>query len=122
MAGKKILIIDDDDDFHILYGLFLKGESYGISHAYNGLEGLDRVEKEKPDVIILDMIMPVMDGEQFLLNLAEEKHTTGIPVIIASVNDKIPKKFFELGIKITALKKPFTIDVLLAEIKKMLPA
>ena len=120
MREKKILIVEDDEDLHILYGLYLRGESFRILRAYNGQEALEQVEKEKPDLIILDMIMPVMDGEEFFRRLRTEKKILDIPVIIASVNDKIPQRLFALGNIYAALKKPFTIDTLISQIRAAL--
>jgi CheY-like chemotaxis protein len=119
MSGEKIMIVDDDEDLQILYGLYLKGESYQILQAYNGQEALDILEKEKPDVIVLDMIMPVMDGEEFFIRLRTEKKITDVPVIIASINEKISQKLFGLGVYET-LRKPFTIDTLVQKIRKAL--
>ena len=119
MPDRKILIVDDDEDLHTLYGLYLQGESFQIARAYNGKEALDVVEKEKPDLIVLDMIMPVMDGEEFLTKLRTEKKNN-TPVIIASVNDKIPQKLFDLGHVYTTLKKPFTIETLVGKIQEAL--
>ena len=120
MAGEKILIVDDDEDLHTLYGLYLQGESFQILRAYNGEEALRIVEKEKPDLIVLDMIMPVMDGEEFFMKLRAEKKYNDIPVIIASVNEKISTKLFELGNIYTTLKKPFTIETLVGKIQEAL--
>ena len=85
-SKAKVLIVDDDEDLHTLYGLYLQGQSYQILKAYDGKQGMDIVEKEKPDLIVLDMIMPVMGGEEFLTTLCGEKKIKNIPVIIASVN------------------------------------
>ena len=120
MADHKILIIDDDEDLHTLYGLYLQGESFQILRAYNGKQGLEIVEKDRPDLIVLDMIMPVMDGEEFFIKLRTEKNIKDIPVIIASVNEKIPPKLFELGNIYTTLKKPFTIETLVGKIQEAL--
>ena len=119
---KKIMIVDDDEDLHTLYGLYLQGESFQIVRAYNGREALDMVEKEKPDLIVLDMIMPVMDGEEFFIKLRTEKKITDLPVIIASVNEKIPQKMFDLGNIYATLKKPFTIETLVSKIQESLAA
>jgi two-component system, OmpR family, response regulator VanR len=117
MANPKILIVDDDEDLHTLYGLYLQGESFEIARAFNGKQALEVVEKENPDLIVLDMIMPIMDGEEFFIKLRTEKknHT---PVIIASVNEKIPQKLFDLGDIYTTLKKPFTIETLIGKIRE----
>ena len=120
MTGQTILIVDDDEDLHTLYTLYLQGESFHIQRAYNGKEALDLIEKHKPDLIVLDMIMPVMDGEEFFVKLRTEKKIKDIPVIIASVNDKIPPKLFELGNIYTTLKKPFTIETLVGKIQEAL--
>ena len=114
---KKILIIEDDEDLHLIYGLYLRGESYRIYQARNGKEGLDIIEREKPDLIILDMIMPVMDGEEFIQKFRFEKKDFDTPIIIASVNDKIPREILEKGKIRAVLRKPFPIEVMLQEIE-----
>lgn len=118
MEGKKILIVDDDEELHILYGLYLRGESFQILKAYNGKEAFDVMNKEMPDLIVLDMIMPVMDGEEFLKKLHHEPRFKEIPIIIASVNEKIPARMFEIANIYTTLKKPFTIEILVNKIRE----
>ena len=116
----KILIVEDDEDLHLLYRLYLQGESYQIVQARNGKEGLEQAEREKPDLIILDMIMPIMDGEEFLQKLRSEKKMVHIPVIVASVNDKIPSSLIEKGKICSVLRKPFPIETLIHEIESAL--
>jgi DNA-binding response OmpR family regulator len=117
---KKILIVEDDSDFQDIYTLFLQGESHQVLKAYNGQEGLAILEKETPDLIILDLIMPVMDGEEFYVHLREQAKWRSIPVIVASVNDKMPARITELGGIADRLKKPFQIDALLDKIRECL--
>lgn len=114
---KKILIVEDDNDFQDIYALYLRGESYQVLTAYNGKEGLAVLEKETPDLIILDLIMPVMDGEEFYVRLREQEKWNSIPVIVASVNEKMPDRIVELGGVTDNLKKPFEIDLLLEKIR-----
>lgn len=113
---KTILIIEDDSDFQDIYQLYLQGESYRVLTATNGKEGLGVLEKETPDIIILDLIMPVMDGEEFYVCLREQEKWRRIPVIIASVNEKMPPRITELGGIAGSLKKPFGIETLLERI------
>ncbi len=122
MPQKKIMIVEDDEDLHTLYGLYLQGQDYEILRAFNGAEAFKILETQMPDLIILDMIMPVMDGEEFFIKLRTEKNITEIPVIIASVNDKISPKLLKLGNIHKILKKPFSIEVLLKEIEAGLAA
>jgi len=117
MGRVKIMIVEDDEDLHTLYGLYLQGEDYEILRAYNGQEAFRIMENEQPAVIILDMIMPVMDGEEFYVRLRTEKKMTEVPVIIASVNDKMSSRILALGKVYAILKKPFTIEVLVQHIK-----
>ena len=120
MGQKKVLIVDDDEDLQTLYGLYLQGESYAIERAYNGRDALEKVEKFHPDLIILDIIMPVMDGEEFYVKLRSQDRFKNIPVIIASVNEKMPRKIFQLGHVYTALKKPFSIETLVTKVREAL--
>ena len=117
---KKILIVEDDEDLLCLYRLYLQGESYQIIQAKNGLEGLEHAEQDHPDLIILDMIMPIMDGEEFIKKYRVEKKNFGVPIIIASVNDKIPPSLLEKGKIRNVLKKPFSIEILIKTIKSIL--
>ena len=117
MKDAKILIVEDDEDLHTLYGLYLQGENYEIIRAYNGREAFEKIDQGYPDVIILDMIMPIMDGEEFFIKLREERKITDIPVIIASVNDKISQKLINLGNIHAIMRKPVTIENLLEKIQ-----
>ena len=122
MGHGKIMIVEDDEDLHILYGLYLQGQDYQILRAYNGREAFQILETERPDLIILDMIMPIMDGEEFLTRLRTEKNILDIPVIIASVNDKIPARLLEIGRVHKVMRKPVTIEELLNHIQEVLAA
>ena len=120
MPGRKIMVVDDDEDLHTLYGLYLQGEDFQMIPAYNGKQALELLDQERPDLIVLDMIMPVMDGEEFLVKLRTEKKIQDIPVIIASVNEKVPQKLLDLGNISAALKKPFTIETLVTKVREAL--
>jgi CheY-like chemotaxis protein len=117
---KKILIVEDDADFQDIYTLYLQGESHEILRAMNGREGLDCLAKTVPDLIILDLIMPVMDGEEFYVALRSRSDWAGIPVIVASVNEKLPRKIQELGGLAGHLRKPFGIDTFLEKVNACL--
>ncbi|OGX12279.1 MAG: hypothetical protein A2351_04600 [Omnitrophica bacterium RIFOXYB12_FULL_50_7] len=117
---KKILIIEDDSDFQDIYRLYFQGESFQVLTALNGKEAVAVLEKETPDFIILDLIMPVMDGEEFYVWLRAQEKWRHIPVVIASVNDKMPQRIADLGGIAWSLKKPFEINLLIQKIREIL--
>lgn len=117
---KKVLVIEDDNDFQDIYALYLQGANYQVLKAYDGKQGLQFLEKEMPDVIILDLIMPVMDGDEFYALLRAQEKWKQVPVIVASVNEKMPDKIAEIGGLAGTLKKPFDIEELLEKIRACL--
>jgi len=111
---KKILIVDDDEDFQDIYRLYLRAESYQLKTASNGQEGLQVLQEGfQPDLILLDLIMPVMDGEAFYKALRSKPEWAAIPVIVASVNERLPAGIQKRGGVKGILKKPFGVEQLL---------
>ena len=78
--GKAIMIVDDDQVFHDLYTEMLEDTDYRLIHVYDGEEALLELEKEKPDLIILDMILDMMTGDTFFLYLKSKPECADIPV------------------------------------------
>jgi len=95
MSSKpKILIIDDDRDMVEALKIILEGESYIVRVAFNGEQGLDAVKKEKPDLIILDLLLPGKDGITVCRRLKTYPEYRDIPIIVVTalakkVEDKI---------------------------------
>jgi DNA-binding response OmpR family regulator len=83
--GKKILIIDDEMDLVLIAKQRLEASGYNVVWASNGDEGLKLAAKEKPDLILLDILMPKKDGFETLQRLKSDMLTWGIPVIMLSV-------------------------------------
>lgn len=80
--SKKILIVEDDESVQILLKLFLIRLSHSIVEAKNGLEGVGMARQFKPDLIIADLNMPILDGIGMLESLKQDESTKNIPVII----------------------------------------
>jgi CheY-like chemotaxis protein len=81
---KKVLIIDDNEIFAKTLIDSLPKDEYVATHAWNGSEGLDELKKDKPDIIILDLMMPKMGGLQFLEAFKKENPGRKIPILISS--------------------------------------
>ncbi len=109
-----ILVADNDRDIVTLVKTLLEGEGYGVQTAYDGLELFSRLEEQKPDLIILDIMMPQMDGLAVLMRLKGTAETSSIPVIMltAKAQYKDMIKGYELGADYY-ITKPFTSTLLI---------
>ncbi|MCK5061687.1 response regulator [Candidatus Parcubacteria bacterium] len=79
---KKVLIVEDDKMISAMYETKLKQEKYNVIIAENGSQGLDLAVKEKPDLVLLDVILPQMDGFSVLRELRLNSNTKKIPIIM----------------------------------------
>ena len=95
MSGGKILFIDDDEDFLQLLTLDFQKNGYQVVTALNGEEGLEKVKKENPGVIVLDIKMPKMDGYTFVRRIKKEPDAKEIPIIILTAYEPM-KDMFQL--------------------------
>jgi CheY-like chemotaxis protein len=82
--GKTIMIVEDEESFHVLYDAVLEDTDHEIIHAYDGNDALARLEKKRPDLIILDMLLDLMTGDTFFLHVKGRPEYAGIPIIIVS--------------------------------------
>jgi CheY-like chemotaxis protein len=81
VAGKRVLIVDDDVDFVRLYSLFLRNKGLAVSASYSAAEALDAIEKERPDVVVLDVMMEHFDSG-FTVSKAIKERRADLPVIL----------------------------------------
>ncbi len=117
---KKILIIDDDKIVRKLVAQTLEDNGYQHIAAINGAQGLEIAHDQKPDGIILDRIMPGIDGNQVLIELKENEDTKHIPVIMLTSRDNIEdiSASLELG-AMDYIVKPFDEDNLIIRLENM---
>lgn len=112
--SKKILIVDDERLIRLTTSILLKQRGFEIIEAVNGEDGLKKAREENPTLILLDIMMPVMDGWQVFDNLQKEEATKDIPVVIFTAGDFVSSEQTakEKGIK-WIIRKPFNIDSLM---------
>ena len=116
--AKTIMIIDDDQVFHDLYTEMLEDTDYRLIHAYDGDEALLKLEEEKPDLFILDMLMDMMTGDTVLLYLKSMPECEEIPIIVISGQPKRSyKSLKDVDPNLTFLDKTVTHEKLIQEIK-----
>ena len=123
--GKKILLIDDEEDILTTVSARLESGGFTVISAKDGEEGLDLFTKEKPDLILLDVMLPGMGGYQMLQKLKEKTKQHGVkrikpPVIILTAKGEGVKDLFEMEGITDYIVKPFESKDLLNRIKKAL--
>jgi len=119
--SEKILIIDDDLDTLRLVGLMLQRQGYQISAATNGQQGLDKAFEEDPDLILLDVMMPDMDGYEVTRRLRQNPSTMETPILMFTAKTQLDDKVtgFEVGAN-DYLTKPTHPAELQARVKTLL--
>ncbi len=113
-----ILVIEDEDYCRDLLDQILTMNGYIVKVAQNGLEGLDMLHRVRPDLILLDMKMPVMNGWEFSRRLRLEKNNT-VPFVIVSAAEDIQTRAEETGAN-GWLEKPFELESLLTIVESHL--
>ena len=118
---KRILIIEDETELVKAIQIRLEQAGYEVLDAYDGQEGLEKAKKEKPDLIILDLMLPKMDGHKVCGLLKKDTRFAKIPIIIltAKAQESDEKLSFEVGAD-AYITKPFQHEVVLAKIKELL--
>jgi CheY-like chemotaxis protein len=116
---KKILVVDDDPTTVKIISHFLQRENYAVSISQSGIEGLKKAFKENPSLILLDIMMPDLNGFQFLSIYRKDEENARVPVVILSclAEEADVLKGLDMG-AVDYITKPFSPQVLLAKIKK----
>ena len=118
---EKILIVDDDPELVQLIGYRLYGEGYQTVVAQSGEEALDMVEREQPDLVILDVMMPGMSGIEVCEVLRGQPETANLPIIILSARTQVPHRIE--GLEVGAdeyLTKPISLKEMVARVEALL--
>jgi two-component system, sensor histidine kinase and response regulator len=119
---KRVLIVDDDPDIVMLIKYQLELEGYRTITAYDGLEALGRIAEQQPDLIVLDIMMPKVDGWVVCHSVKSNQSTGHIKIIILSAKTQIRSKIKGLYIMQADvyMTKPFDLDDLSGNIAKLL--
>lgn len=126
MERKKILIVDDESKIRELLEVRLSAAGYEVIQAQHGEEGVERAKEHLPDLILMDVMMPRMDGGEAVKCFQEDPATKDIPVIfLTAIITKEEEENQAFGIQLNAkqhrfIAKPFDLQDLLAQIKEVL--
>ena len=121
MANEKVLVVDDEEDILELLSHILSKEGYKVRCAVSGEEALARVKSEIPDLIVLDLMLPGIDGFEVARRLKEDAKTSHLPIIMLTA--KTEESDVVTGLEIGAhdyVTKPFSPKVLIARMRAVL--
>ena len=123
---KRILIVDDEPDFSMIVQTYLEKEGFATELAYNGVEGFEKIKANPPDAIVLDVMMPEMDGYELCALLKKESAYANIPIVLlTAVADRVTSTKYSHydGMSTEAddyLPKPASADDITQSVKRLL--
>jgi CheY-like chemotaxis protein len=119
-----VLVVDDEPDVRALLRRMLEREGYTVAEADNGRAALDRVRERRPSAVLLDLMMPEMDGFEFLEELRRDEAGRGIPVIVVTARDLSADDHRRLNGSVERIlqKGAYGQDQLLAEVRRLVGA
>jgi DNA-binding response OmpR family regulator len=118
---KRLLIVEDEADLVEMVKMRLEASGFEVSAAYDGQEGLDKAKKEKPDLIILDLMLPKIDGYKVCRMLKFDEKYRNIPIIMFTARAQESDRKLGEGVGADAyIVKPFEPQALLSKISELL--
>jgi CheY-like chemotaxis protein len=117
MSGKRILVVDDDPSVRFLLRMIFESSGYDVTEAQNGVAALIWIMDATPDLVVTDMMMPVMDGGELIKHLKSDPRTAHLPILAVSGN---PGASESAGEADAVMGKPFDRSALLAAVSSLL--
>ncbi|MCF6285651.1 MAG: response regulator [Candidatus Hydrogenedentes bacterium] len=123
MAIQRILVVDDEPDVVSLLERTLRADGFEVLTAFDGIGALDVIMAEKPDLVLLDIMMPMMSGYEVCAQVKSNPQTKDIPIVCLSSAHTPDARAQSLKAgAVELIAKPFFPDELLAQIRRHLPA
>jgi two-component system chemotaxis response regulator CheY len=120
----QILVVEDDAAIRGLVSEILRDDGYQVREASNGAEALERLSDVRPDLIVLDLMMPVMNGWAFVEECRNKPDCGDVPIVVTSASHDLQRtaeRLRSFGVR-TCLAKPFDVDGLLALVERYAPS
>ena len=124
--GAKILVVDDEPDMVGMIRIVLENADYEVVVGYDGKEGVDQAKAERPDAIVMDLMMPEMDGFEACKAIKSDPELSGIPILVlTAIGQKVSHSEYALseGLELESedyVDKPVDPDVLLSRLAELL--
>jgi CheY-like chemotaxis protein len=117
MAYSYVLVVDDDPAIRGLVADALRAEGYSVDLAAHGREALEAMRARLPATVILDLMMPVMDGFSFMEACHQEQLCDNVPIVVISAVQDAPQRIHEVPVH-ACIAKPFDLDDLLRTVRQ----
>jgi two-component system alkaline phosphatase synthesis response regulator PhoP len=118
---RSVLIVEDEETLQDVYKIILSSEGYDVHTASNGVEGLQKVKALRPDLVLLDVFMPVMDGKEFMRNIDMTEYPDTKVLVCSNLSDrKVENELLTLGAHKFVLKSSMSPRDLLALVTQVL--
>lgn len=117
---KRVLVVEDEQPIRDLMADMLREAGYDVESAVNGEGAMSRMYRHLPDVILLDLMMPGMDGWAFIRTLRNQTKWGRVPIVVVSATHDLPAVAARLGVR-ASLTKPFDVEQLIAAVDRVAP-
>lgn len=117
--ARRVLMVEDEAALREVLAEYLRAEGFDVDLAVNGVEALRMARQSTPDVLILDVNMPVLDGVAVLETWTADADLGAVPVVLVSATPSLSRLATQFGVR-ASLAKPFDLDVLVAVIEQAL--
>ena len=126
MAKKYVLLVDDDPDLVETLGMMLESKGYEVGKAYDGIEGEEAVKQRRPDILILDVMMPRKNGYTLCAELKQKSETQDIPIILlTAVGEAVKSTTYSHAVGLATeaddyIPKPVDAQVLVRAMERLI--
>jgi two-component system chemotaxis response regulator CheY len=118
-TDRVVLVVEDDESIRNVITDVLEDRGFRVLGARNGADALNQLNGTRPDVMVLDLLMPVMHGWDFMEAYADRTGGDAIPIVVVSVNPALPRSFNRFGVH-SVVRKPFDVDELAESVEAAL--
>lgn len=118
--SNPILIVEDNDDLSVLFRLVLELAGYQVATVDNGYDALEYIEKTKPQLVLMDIMMPKFSGLQVSRNIKQQQHLESLPILLVSAIDRLKEEQMRDSKANDILYKPFNLDDLIAKVDRLI--
>jgi len=114
--SNSILIVEDNDDLQLLFQLVLESEGYEVNITDNGIDALEFLETVRPQLILMDIMMPGMNGIEVARSIKQKQDYESLPILLVSAVDRLQEQQLDYSKASDILYKPFNLDDLVSKV------